>query len=131
MILKSEFKNHTRDAASTMEVILWSIIGVFMAYFAQAIAVIIEIKVFGIEVGSEKTAMLMEMTRIAPLFIIITAVVAPILEEIVFRKIIFGVFYKKTNFFIAASLSALIFGVIHGEPIHLLIYASMGFVLAF
>src|SRR5699024_12298001 len=66
MILKSEFKNHTRDAASTMEVILWSIIGVFMAYFAQAIAVIIEIKVFGIEVGSEKTAMLMEMTRIAP-----------------------------------------------------------------
>lgn len=130
-ILKSEFRIPTRGAATTKEVILWSVIGVFMAYFTQALAVMIEMNIFGIEVGSENTAMLMEMTRVAPLFMIITAIVAPILEEIVFRKIIFGVFYKRTNFFIAAFISALIFGIVHGEPIHILIYASMGFVLAY
>lgn len=130
-ILRTELRTQSRDAASTWGVILWSIIGVFMAYFTQAIAVMIEVTFFGIQVGSENTAALMEMTRIAPLFILITAIVAPILEEIVFRKILFGVFYKRTNFFIAATLSAFIFGIIHGEPMHILIYASMGYVFAY
>src|SRR5699024_1090959 len=67
----------------------------------------------------------------APIFIIVPALVGPILEEIIFRKIIFGSLYKRTNFFIAAALSSLIFGIIHQEPEHILIYAAMGFVFAF
>jgi len=130
-ILRFELRTPVRGAASTSEVILWSILGVFMAYFAQALAVLIEMKIFGITVESENTATLMEMTRIAPLFIIVTTIIAPILEEIVFRKIIFGSLYKRTNFLIAGVLSSLIFAVVHGELIHILIYASMGFVFAY
>ncbi|RDW20055.1 CPBP family intramembrane metalloprotease [Oceanobacillus arenosus] len=120
-----------RDASSASKVITWSILGVFMAYFAQAFAVILETFIFDITPGSENTAQIMDLSRAIPIFVIVPALVGPILEEIIFRKIIFGSFYKKMNFFFAAILSALIFGFIHQEPEHILIYASMGFVFAF
>ena len=132
LLMKPDMKmERHRDAAPLGTVIVWSVAGLFMAWFAQIIANLIEINVFGIQAGSENTANIMEIARAAPLFIIIPALIAPILEEIIFRKIIFGGLYKRTNFFIAATLSALIFGFIHGEPEHILIYASMGYVFAF
>ena len=132
LILRPEMKLRSADDAATpSQTVLWSILGVFMALISQVIASNIEIYVLGIKTTSENTELLMEITRSVPLFMIITAIVAPILEEIVFRKIIFGTLYKRTNFFIAGTISALIFGFIHGEPIHILVYASMGFVFAF
>jgi membrane protease YdiL (CAAX protease family) len=132
LILKPEMRyNQVRDASTVTETIMWSILGVFMAFISQTIAGMIEIYVFGIKTTSENTQVLMNITRAVPLFMIVTALIAPILEEIVFRKIIFGTLYKRTNFFIAGLISALIFGFIHGEPEHILIYASMGFVFAF
>ncbi|MGM8213854.1 lysostaphin resistance A-like protein [Virgibacillus sp. W0430] len=131
-LMKPDMKQMpSRDAANSSSIVLWSIVGVFMAYTAQFIAIYIETEWLGITIGSENTAMIVEISRMAPIFIIIPAVIAPILEEIIFRKIIFGSLYKRTNFFIAAIISALVFGFIHGEPIHILIYASMGFVFAF
>ncbi|ASN07059.1 CPBP family intramembrane glutamic endopeptidase [Virgibacillus necropolis] len=121
----------TRDAAKPGAIVLWSIVGVFMAYFAQYIASIIEIQILGIQPGSANTEMIIDITRAAPIFMVIPAIIAPIVEEVIFRKIIFGSFYKKMNFFLAALLSALIFGIIHGEPEHILIYGSMGFVFAY
>ncbi|GAB4074109.1 CPBP family intramembrane metalloprotease [Barrientosiimonas marina] len=119
------------QASPVWEVILWGIAGLCMAYFANTIASVIETTVFGINPSSQNTQQIMEITRTVPLFAVITALVAPILEEIIFRKIIFGGLYKRMNFFFAAALSALIFGLIHGEPEHILVYASMGFVFAF
>lgn len=130
-LLRKEWGKPISGAASFPQVITWSIIGIFLAYFSQIIAVLIETQVFGIEPGSENTFQIMELTRSIPLFMIVPMILAPILEEIVFRKIIFGAFYKRLNFFIAALLSSLIFGLIHGEPQHIIVYASMGFVFAY
>ncbi len=131
-ILKPEMKtNQVRGASTITETIMWSILGVFMALFAQTIAGMIEIHILGIKTTSQNTQILMDITRSIPLFMILTALIAPILEEIVFRKVIFGTLYKRTNFFIAGLISALIFGIVHGEPKHMLVYASMGFVFAF
>src|SRR5699024_10002857 len=128
LILKPEMKsNQVRGASTLGETIMWSILGVFMAIFAQYIANIIEIFVLNIKTTSENTQVLMDITRAVPIFMILTALIAPILEEIVFRKVIFGTLYKRTYFFIAGLISALIFGFVHGEPQHLLVYASMGF----
>lgn len=121
----------TRDAARPGTVVLWIISGVAMAYIARMIAGVIEVQLLGITQGSANTQMIMDITRQAPLFMVITAIVAPIVEEIVFRQIIFGSLYKKVNFFWAALISAFVFGIIHGEPEHILIYSSMGFVLAY
>ncbi|MBP1971663.1 membrane protease YdiL (CAAX protease family) [Virgibacillus natechei] len=132
LLMRPDMKMEShRNASSAGNVILWSFLGVFMAFAAQGIAGMIEVELLGIDPGSENTQEIMDIARAAPIFMIIPAIIAPILEEIIFRKIIFGQFYARTNFFIAALLSALIFGIIHLDPTHMLIYASMGFVFAF
>lgn len=120
-----------REATSVGGIIGWSILGVFLAFFAQGLAGSIEVYLLGIEPGSENTMQIMEIARMNALFILIPAIIAPILEEIIFRKIIFGTFYKRMNFFIAAVLSALIFGLVHWDFEHLLMYMAMGLVFAF
>nr|WP_155668526.1 type II CAAX endopeptidase family protein [Ornithinibacillus caprae] len=133
MLMKPDMKmGQARNRENkTPEIVLWSILGLFMAYFAQGIAGFIETELLGFEMESENAEMIVGVIRAIPLFMIIPAIIAPILEEVIFRKIIFGTFYKRMNFFLAALLSAFIFGIIHGEPEHLLIYASVGFVFAF
>src|SRR5690625_1271938 len=87
-------KEKQRDAATLSEVIRWSIIGFFLSWFAQIVAINIELRIFGIEPGSENTDVIMQITKQAPLFLIIPIFIAPILEELIFRKIIFGTLYK-------------------------------------
>lgn len=129
--LKDEMKRFEWSFTTFKEIFIWTILGVVLAYIAQTIASLIEVHLFEVDVDSENTTLLVEITKNVPIFVIVVTIIAPVLEEIVFRKIIFGFFYTKTNFFIAATLSALIFGVVHQELTHLLIYASMGFVFAY
>ncbi|MBN8235583.1 CPBP family intramembrane metalloprotease [Halobacillus kuroshimensis] len=133
LLLRPERKEaYARDEkAGAGKVILWSIAGVFLALFAQAIAATIEREVFGVPAGSENTMGLMEIAREAPLFILLPVVFAPITEEIIFRKIIFGEIYKRTNFLLAVLVSALVFGAFHFDFKHMLVYFSMGVVFAF
>lgn len=119
------------DRSGVGGIIGWSIAGVFLALFAQAIAALIETKLLGIPAGSENTMALMEVVRASPLFILLPVVFAPITEEIIFRKIIFGSIYKRTNFLVAVLISALIFGAFHFDFSHMLVYFSMGVVFAF
>jgi uncharacterized protein len=132
LLLRTDMKMPLhRDASTTGNIILWSIIGYFLANIVQVLASLIEMNVLGISPESGNTQNIMEISRAIPLFMIIPAIIAPVLEEVIFRKIIFGSFYKRLNFFISALLSAFIFGAIHGEFQHLLVYSSMGFVFAY
>lgn len=109
----------------------WAIGGFFLAIFAQGLAANIEVYLFDVEAGSENTQMIVEIIEASPFVILATSIFGPILEEIIFRKIIFGSIYKKTNFLIAGLISSLLFSLLHGEPEHLLLYAAMGFTFAF
>ncbi|MFC4324321.1 CPBP family intramembrane glutamic endopeptidase [Litchfieldia salsa] len=117
--------------SSLGETIAWSLGGVFLAMLAQGIAANIEIQVFGIEPGSENTQQIMELVRMTPLLIIVVSIIGPILEEIIFRKIIFGTLYKRFNFFISGLLSSVLFAAVHMEFEHILLYSAMGFTFAF
>ena len=119
-----------RNAASPGMTVVWIIIGFFAAYFGQVIAGLIEIYVLNIRQGSENTSTIMDAVRTVPAFALIVVVFAPILEEIIFRKILFGEIYKRTNFFIAVLISALVFGAVHGDFLHLLQYFVMGVIFA-
>lgn len=121
----------TRDRSSRSEAIVWSIAGIFMAFMAQYIAVLIEMTFLGIEPGSENTEMIVELAKATPALIFIVAVIGPILEEIIFRMIIFGSLYKRFNFWIAAIISSIIFAAVHLDFSHLLVYTFMGVVFAF
>lgn len=132
LLMRPEMKRGSnKDASPLGSTILWMVAGVFMAIFAQGIAGYIEQNILGISSQSENTQNILEIARAFPMFTIIPALFAPILEEILFRKIIFGGLYVRTNFWIAALVSSLIFAIIHMDPTHLLVYASMGITFAY
>ncbi|WP_040205612.1 CPBP family intramembrane glutamic endopeptidase [Neobacillus jeddahensis] len=110
--------------------VLWAFLGIFLAYFAQIAAAMIE-TMLGVEMGSENTENILHIIDTLPLAVLVTSIIGPILEEIVFRKIIFGSLYKRFNFFISALISSVVFALAHMEPSHILLYSAMGFTFAF
>jgi membrane protease YdiL (CAAX protease family) len=131
-LLRKEMLSPIRDenALSRRQSIHWAVGGIFLAFFAQIIAANIEY-LLGIEMGSENTEQIVGMIKTAPIVMIVTSIIGPILEEIVFRKVIFGSLYHRWNFFIAGLISSLIFAIAHGEPEHLILYSAMGFTFAY
>ncbi|WP_066321991.1 CPBP family intramembrane glutamic endopeptidase [Anoxybacteroides amylolyticum] len=130
--LRDDMKQrHTRDRAPLAIAWLWAIGGFFLALISQSVAANIEWRIFGIEMGSENTKRIVDIIRLTPALVIVTSVIGPILEEVIFRKIIFGTLYQKYNFFIAATISSLLFAAVHMELEHLLLYWAMGFTFAF
>lgn len=74
---------------------MWAIIGIFLALISQMIAGSIEYYVLGIGRESENTEAILKIIQSVPLMIAVSSIIGPILEEIIFRKIIFGVLYEK------------------------------------
>ena len=108
----------------------WGVAGFFLVLLGQGLAANIEIKL-GVEPGSENTAQFIEIAHAVPLAIFSIVLFAPILEELIFRRLIFGSLLPKTNFFVAAAVSAIVFGIIHFDFTHILLYAVSGFIFAF
>lgn len=132
ILLRKEWTNPIRseNALSPRESIYWAVGGIFLAFFAQIAAANIEYWL-GIEMGSENTEQIVNLIKTAPMVILVTSIIGPILEEIVFRKILFGALYTRMNFFLAGLISSLIFALAHGEPEHVILYSAMGFTFAF
>lgn len=132
LLLKKEWQKPTleKDVTSVGQSILWAIIGVFLALFAQGLAANIE-SWLGIELGSENTQQILSLIESFPVVVLVSSILGPILEEIVFRKVLFGSLYKRFNFFISALISSVIFALAHMEIEHLLLYSAMGFTFAF
>jgi len=117
--------------APVWKILLWGIVGFFMVLVGQMLAGVIEQELFGVDPGSENTMGLLEIAKAAPVAIFAIALFAPILEEIIFRRVIFASILKKTNFFLAGAVSAIVFAVIHFDFTHILLYAVSGFIFAF
>lgn len=133
ILLRKEMKNNfdLKDRASRGSAIAWAIGGVFLAFFAQTIVANIEYRLLGIEIGSENTQNIIRLIQASPIVIIISSIIGPILEEIVFRKIIFGELHKRINFVLSGLISSVIFSIAHTDFNHILLYTAMGFTFAF
>ncbi|MBU8881302.1 CPBP family intramembrane metalloprotease [Bacillus sp. FJAT-29790] len=131
-LLRKEMRERDlmRDAPTAGTSVAWAIGGVFLAITAQAVAASIE-NMLGIEMGSENTQTIIRIIQASPIVVIVSSIIGPILEEIVFRKIIFGSLHKRINFFFSALISSVIFALAHFEFEHILLYSAMGFTFAF
>ncbi|WP_286230451.1 CPBP family intramembrane glutamic endopeptidase [Neobacillus mesonae] len=116
--------------SSVSQSIMWAFLGFFLALFSQYVAAIIE-QLLGIKPGSENTKQILKIIDLLPLTMMVTSIIGPILEEIVFRKIIFGSLYGRFNFFISALISSLVFAAAHMDFQHIIIYTAMGLTFAF
>lgn len=128
---KDFFKVFEGEPASFGTTIIWGILAFGMALVGQMVAGILEMSLFGVEAGSDNTAMLSEIAKVSPIIIVSIVIFAPLLEEIVFRRVLFGGLYNKTNFWIAAIVSALVFAVVHNELEHTLVYMAPALAFSF
>lgn len=118
------------EKASTPVAIGWGVIGFFLVFFGQSIGAAIE-SALGIGAVSENTTDIMNVTKVAPIMIIATVFFGPILEELVFRRVIFGSIIQNYNFWIAGFISAIVFAAIHMDFTHILLYTICGMIFAF
>ncbi len=126
---KAKSARHPK-ASAFLPSVFWAIFGVFLVLIVQGLMIYIE-SLFGIEPGSKNTEQLLLIIEQIPLFNIVIIVLGPFLEEIVFRKIIFGYFYQRSNALVAAIISACLFSIAHMELEHFLLYTGIGLVFAF
>lgn len=56
--------------------------------------------------------------------------VAPLVEEVVFRGLLFGALAGRLGVLASALLSALLFGLVHGDPVLFPSLAALGFIAA-
>ncbi|MBS7344874.1 MAG: CPBP family intramembrane metalloprotease [Caryophanon sp.] len=128
---KSFWQNFRDDEKAPLgQTIGWGIAGFFLVMIAQYIAIYIE-TLLGIDPGSDNTGRIIEISKVAPFMIVATVLFGPILEEILFRRVIFGSFLPSMKFFGAALISSIVFAAIHMDFTHMLIYIACGFTFAF
>jgi len=110
--------------------LLWGITSLFGLLVFQMTAALIIQAVINSELKSENTEFIVSLVKSAPLLMLSVALIGPILEEIVFRKVIFGSLRKFLGVPFAAVISSLLFAVAHGELSFLPVYFGMGLILA-
>lgn len=118
------------EKASIRASIGWGVIGFFLVFFGQTIGAYIE-RLLGIDMVSENTQSIMDITKVAPIMIIAIVFLGPVLEELVFRRVIFGSIIQNYNFWIASIISAIVFAAIHMDFTHILLYTICGMIFAF
>ena len=94
---------------------------------------------FNFPTKSKNTSNVVEVLKLKPYFILYVAVLGPIMEELFFRKAVFGYFYdamigskKWIRFTIPALITGIIFALPHDgfSPI-MIVYISMSFVFSY
>lgn len=109
---------------------LGSILAFVSLLIAQIIFKWIEFHFFHLSGFSENTNLLLEISRKYPFYIIGIIFTAPVLEELVFRKVLFGNMSDFISPNLAATFSSLLFSFAHHDG-HFIIYFVLGLILCF
>jgi len=104
--------------------LLWGLIGFVLVVIVQFIVLQLD-QWLGHSVASTNTSTLLTVGHQYPFFFLAIFVGAPIMEEIVFRKVIFGNLSSLTGPLGAALISSVFFSFAHADG-HLVLYALIG-----
>ncbi|KAF0370451.1 CPBP family intramembrane metalloprotease [Pediococcus acidilactici] len=110
--------------------IAWGIIGTALVIVLQFVVSYVAF-ILGQNPASANTATLVTLAKINPFFVLAITVGAPIMEELVFRKVLFGnlstLFGMRSNLglTIMAIISSLAFAFMHNDS-HIFLYAAIG-----
>jgi len=101
-------------------------LGILLQYGLVIVANLIETLISGGVMESMNTQQIADLVDIAPLMIFSVVLLGPIMEEILFRHILFGNLNARFGFWIAFAVSSLLFALIHGDN-KILVYVAMSF----
>lgn len=108
----------------------WIILGTIGAIVVQFGIGFLDQLVFHASTNSQNTIGLLLMVKEYPYYFLYVMIAAPIMEEIIFRRVFFANLIKPTNVYIAAIISAIIFAFMHQDT-RFLVYVAMGLWFAF
>ncbi|KRM95744.1 CPBP family intramembrane glutamic endopeptidase [Loigolactobacillus rennini] len=108
----------------------WGIIGFAAALVAQYLASMLNLLIFHSLPSSANTATILAVIHHYPFYLLATVIAAPIMEELVFRRAIFGTLTPLTGKIGAALIASVMFALAHADG-HLLVYTSIGLVFCY
>ena len=131
--LKEQLTYTKNNLHEFIKITLIGLVGLFIAVYATSMIM----ELLGVTENSENQEVLNGLVTAATFdkvaLVIFSIFLAPFVEEIVFRRAIFG-FLEKISIPLAVIVSGLTFGFIHvlsGDFIQLIIYGSLGLALAY
>lgn len=119
--LKKYLNKHTFKNA-----LFWGFSGGLATLLLQGFWGFIQRFLLHLSIASIHTNHLVSQAQTGLKTIILICVICPILEEIIFRKIVFEAFKKKFGIITASIISAFLFSLIHFDFRNLIIYMLIG-----
>ncbi|WP_261806667.1 CPBP family intramembrane glutamic endopeptidase [Lapidilactobacillus luobeiensis] len=113
---------------SLADILLYGVFGLILFFGVNFVGTLLISLFFGVPQSSTNTQEIITNIHKAPLFAVYAALIAPVLEEIVFRKTLYGLGRRLMNPVGAALISSLLFGLAHNDNRFLIVYAGIGVV---
>ncbi|MGM0125349.1 hypothetical protein IGI37_002747 [Enterococcus sp. AZ194] len=114
-----------RKKKTLLQIFLVAIVGIVLALVLQYWLAIVESWLFQSTATSKNTQTITQTVLELPVYVLVTTIIAPIMEELVFRRAFLGFINHYSNFGVGAIISSLFFAIAHQDG-HLLIYFSLG-----
>lgn len=109
--------------------LLYFFLGLLGLFLSQKLALGFESYVLHLPNASANTQSLLTITKSYPYYALTLVLAAPLMEELVFRKVLFGTVSDFTNKLYPLLGSTLLFVLAHNDG-HFLVYAFMGLILS-
>jgi membrane protease YdiL (CAAX protease family) len=119
---KNEYESSKFDSH---RFVIWTLVGAIGAILIQIGWGAISQNILHITTASSNTQSLLTTAKGYPYYLVYILICAPIMEEIVFRRIFFSNLIKPTNIYWATIISSLLFAFLHQDT-RFVIYLLMG-----
>jgi membrane protease YdiL (CAAX protease family) len=132
LIYKKETMNDSKLSIKLSRVLFgWILIGIVAVFFAQTIGSILDTSIFHLTTQSVNTSSNIEsVASISPLALLSIVILAPLVEELVFRYATINILSRKFNKIVCILVSALFFSIMHFDFPFVFGYFLIGLVLA-
>ncbi|HCW7560175.1 TPA: CPBP family intramembrane metalloprotease [Staphylococcus aureus] len=140
IFINFKIKDPTRLESEVKEpnkyIIPWALFGFALVMVYQFIVSIVLTQIYGGQQVSPNTEKIIIIARKIPIFIFFVSIIGPLLEEYVFRKVIFGELFNAIKgsrivaFIIATTVSSLIFALAHNDFKFIPVYFGMGVIFS-
>ncbi|MGM0213456.1 lysostaphin resistance A-like protein [Enterococcus sp. AZ109] len=105
--------------------VMYGIAGIFLSMMLQMVLLQIEIRLTNQPIMSQNTQDIIQLIRENSVFVIATTIAGPIMEEMIFRRAIFGELSERFGFLFPAIISSFLFALAHQDG-HYLLYGGLG-----
>lgn len=131
LIYKKEAMNDSKLSIKFSRVTFgWILVGIVAVFLAQTIGSILDKNIFQLTTHSVNTSSNIESAAISPLALVSIVILAPLVEELVFRYAAINILIHKFNKIWSIIISSLFFSIMHFDFPFIFGYFLIGLVLA-